>query len=79
MIARVLAEAGLSILSAHVDGYGERAVDAFYVCDAVGQKLVAPRRIAALKAALIAVLEEEPGAAPGGRPRLERAPASVAR
>ena len=78
-LAGVLAEAGLSILSAHVDGYGERAVDAFYVCDASGQKLTAPRRIAGLKTALTKVLEDDPDAPPGGRPRLERAPASVAR
>jgi [protein-PII] uridylyltransferase len=76
-LAGVLAQAGLSILSAHVEGYGERAVDAFYVCDAVGQKLKAARRIAGLKAALTAVLDEEPGG--GARPRLERAPASIAR
>ncbi|HEX5776692.1 MAG TPA: [protein-PII] uridylyltransferase, partial [Caulobacteraceae bacterium] len=30
-LARTLAEANLNILSAHIDGYGERAVDAFYV------------------------------------------------
>jgi [protein-PII] uridylyltransferase len=78
-LATVLAEAGLSILSAHIDGYGERAVDAFYVCDAAGRKLTAPRRITSLKAALIAVLEEDPDAGPAGRPKLERAPASVGR
>ena len=37
-LARTLADAGLSITSAHIDGYGERAVDAFYVVDADRRK-----------------------------------------
>jgi [protein-PII] uridylyltransferase len=78
-LARTLAEAGLSIQSAHIDNYGERAVDAFYVVDADGAKLAHPRRIAALKTALIEVLEDEGGETPAGRPRLQRARASVAR
>jgi [protein-PII] uridylyltransferase len=78
-LARTLAEAGLSILSAHIDNYGERAVDAFYVCDAEGQKLVNPRRIAAITAALTEVLEETGEEPPPGRLRLERARASVGR
>src|SRR6202012_5664478 len=47
-LAGTLAEAGLSIQSAHIDNYGERAVDAFYV-QADGAKLAAGRRIAALR------------------------------
>ena len=74
-LARTLADAGLSIQSAHIDNYGERAVDAFYVQDS-GQKVEA-RRAAALKAKLIAALEVE-DAPPSGR-RLERARASAAR
>jgi len=60
-----------------VDGYGERAVDAFYVCSERGQKLVDPKRIAALKTALLAVLQAEEAAPP--KRRLARAQASVAR
>jgi [protein-PII] uridylyltransferase len=78
-LARTLAEAGLSIQSAHVDNYGERAVDAFYVCEAEGEKLVSPRRIAGLRTALAEVLADEGIEAPPGRPRLQRARASVAR
>jgi len=37
-LARTIADAGLSILSAHIDGYGERAVDAFYVTGPDGRK-----------------------------------------
>jgi [protein-PII] uridylyltransferase len=60
-LARTLADAGLSVQSAHVENYGERAVDAFYVTDDQGEKLADPDRIAGLKAALTAVLlEAEP-------------------
>jgi [protein-PII] uridylyltransferase len=78
-LARTLAEANLSIQSAHIDNYGERAVDAFYVCDADGQKLTSARRITALKDALVEVLAEEAAEVPAGRPRLQRARASYAR
>jgi [protein-PII] uridylyltransferase len=76
-LARTLSETGLSIQSAHIDGYGERAVDAFYVQTADGGKLVDPKRITALKAALTEVLEA--GEAGVAQRRLERARASVAR
>lgn len=79
-LAQPISDAGLSILSAHIDGYGERAVDAFYVVDAEGKKLTDPRRMASLKADLMVALDagEAHGAA---RPRanLQRARASVAR
>ena len=76
-LARTLAEARLQLLSAHVDGYGERAVDAFYVCEETGAKLTDPKRITAVKAALTAVLQADDGARP--KRRLERARASAAR
>ncbi|MDO8295722.1 MAG: [protein-PII] uridylyltransferase [Caulobacter sp.] len=79
-LARAVADAGLSITSAHIDGYGERAVDAFYVQTPGGGKLTDAKRSAALKAALMEALDaEEAGQAARGRPRLERARASVAR
>jgi [protein-PII] uridylyltransferase len=79
-LARTVADAGLSIISAHIDGYGERAVDAFYVQTNGGGKLTDTRASNALKAALMEALEDEDaGPARGGRPRLERARASVAR
>ena len=76
-LARTLADAGLSIQSAHIDNYGERAVDAFYVQEA-GRKMDG-RRSAALKANLIKALDADEAAPQGGRPRLQRARASVAR
>ncbi len=75
-LARVLAEAELSIQSAHIDNYGERAVDAFYVVTREG-KLTEPHRVAAVRARLLEVLEDAETAA--ARPRLERARASAAR
>ena len=77
-VAQVLAEAGLSIQSAHIDGYGERAVDAFYVCDAKGGKLTDPRKTAALKQVLTEVLDDDGGESLASR-RLQRARASIAR
>jgi [protein-PII] uridylyltransferase len=78
-LAQTLAEAGLSIQSAHIDGYGERAVDAFYVHGQKGEKLTGPRRIAKLKAALTAILDQDGGSESRGRLRLQRARASNAR
>jgi [protein-PII] uridylyltransferase len=77
-LARTLAEAELSIQSAHIDGYGERAVDAFYVQTPDHHKLTEPKRVAALKTALMDVLEQGETALTKGR-KLERARASVAR
>ncbi|HKT53464.1 MAG TPA: ACT domain-containing protein, partial [Caulobacteraceae bacterium] len=77
-LARTLAEAGLSIQSAHIDNYGERAVDAFYCYNRNGGKLINGRALQTLKTALTEVLDEDAEPAPG-RPRLERARASVAR
>jgi [protein-PII] uridylyltransferase len=75
-LARVLAEAELSIQSAHIDNYGERAVDAFYVVTRQG-KLIEPTRAAAVRARLLDALEDAESAAT--RPRLERARASAGR
>ena len=77
-LARTLADAGLSIQSAHIDNYGERAVDAFYVQDR-GAKLTETRRANALKAHLLKALNDDETVSTGGRPRLQRARASVAR
>ena len=78
-LAKSLADSGLSIQSAHIDGYGERAVDAFYVQTAEGQKVTDTRRINALKAGLLDALEQNEAGAPAARPGLRRARASVAR
>jgi [protein-PII] uridylyltransferase len=77
-LAKTIADAGLSILSAHIDGYGERAVDAFYVTGPGGKKLEDARKGNALKTALLAVLNED-DQEDGRRANLQRARASVAR
>ncbi len=77
-LATAISRHGLSIQSAHIDNYGERAVDAFYVQDA-GQKIGA-RKAQALKTSLLDVLSKaEASAAPRTGLALERARASVAR
>jgi [protein-PII] uridylyltransferase len=79
-LAKPISDAGLSILSAHIDGYGERAVDAFYVVDAQGDKVTDPKRMAGLKTDLMAALEatdDQPVART--RANLQKARASIAR
>ncbi len=79
-LAKPISDAGLSILSAHIDGYGERAVDAFYVVDAEGKKVTDAKRMNGLKGDLMAALEATDDH-PTGRPRanLQKARASIAR
>jgi len=72
-----LSESELSIQSAHVDSYGERAVDAFYVVDTRGGKLTNPDRAAAVRARLMEVLDAADARPAQGR--LQRARASSAR
>ena len=77
-LAGAIARHGLSIQSAHIDNYGERAVDAFYVQDK-GAKL-GTRKAQGLRASLLEVLgEAERSAQPRGVLSLERARASVGR
>jgi [protein-PII] uridylyltransferase len=78
-LARNLSDAGLSILSAHIDGYGERAVDAFYVTEPNGGKLTDSKRMAALKVDMMASLNETEAAPSRSRANLQKARASVAR
>jgi [protein-PII] uridylyltransferase len=77
-LARTLSEAELSIVSAHIESYGERAVDAFYVLGADGLKLTDSKKRSGLKGALERALADE-GEAVGRRANLQRARASVAR
>ena len=76
-LARALADAGLSIQSAHIDNYGERAVDSFYVVTADGGKLTNLAHCAEVRERLIEVLDAAD--APARRARLTRAQASPAR
>jgi [protein-PII] uridylyltransferase len=71
-LARVCAEAKVSIVSAHVDTYGERASDAFYVTEEGGAQIAPGKRASALRAQLEAVLRV-------GEPETAKAPVTVAR
>lgn len=80
-LAGALAQARLSINSAHIDAYGERAADVFYVTDAGGGQLRDEQRISGLRDQLAAILRDgEPDApADPARQLLAVARASTAR
>jgi [protein-PII] uridylyltransferase len=65
-LSRTLTDHDLSIRSAHVASFGERAVDSFYVTDAKGRKLTSDVLLDEVHQALEAVLDRAP-AAPQGR------------
>jgi [protein-PII] uridylyltransferase len=65
-LSRTLSDHDLSIRSAHVAGFGERAVDSFYVADRGGRKLTSDRLLDEIHQALEAVLDRAP-APPTGR------------
>ncbi|HEY2481754.1 MAG TPA: ACT domain-containing protein, partial [Caulobacteraceae bacterium] len=75
-LARALSQSGLSIQSAHIDGYGERVVDSFYVVDQAGAKLADPTGMNELRHRITEVLDADPLARPT---HLTRARASQAR
>ncbi len=74
-LSRTLSDHDLSIRSAHVAGFGERAVDSFYVTDRAGRKLTSDALLDEIHRALEAVLDRAP-AAPKGR-RITAARASA--
>lgn len=58
-VARAIFESGLSISSAIVATYGERAVDVFYVRDGFGHKIVHPDRQASVRERLEKAIQGE--------------------
>jgi [protein-PII] uridylyltransferase len=66
-LSRTLSDHDLSIRSAHVASFGERAVDSFYVTDALGRKIVSEALLDTVQAALEAVLDRTPEAPTGRR------------
>ncbi len=56
-LTRALSELRLSIASAHISTYGERAVDVFYVKDRAGFKITAPAALAGIEKTLLAALD----------------------
>ena len=58
-VTRAIFESGLSISSAIVSTYGERAMDVFYVRDGYGHKVTHPERLKAVEERLLKALEGE--------------------
>ncbi len=65
-LAHALFESRVTIHSAHIATYGERAVDVFYLTDLTGDKITAPARLKTMERLLLA-------AADGGAGRQARA------
>jgi len=80
-LAQVLADAEASIVSAHIDAYGERVADVFYVTESGGAQITDPARIALLQHRLTEALRESEPDAPvdPARQRLAVAKASTGR
>ncbi|KAF0183064.1 MAG: [protein-PII] uridylyltransferase [Hyphomonadaceae bacterium] len=80
-LAQVLADAKVSITSAHIDAYGERVADVFYVTEHDGAQVTDPARIALLQTRLTDALRENEPDAPAdpARRSLAVAPASTGR
>jgi [protein-PII] uridylyltransferase len=57
-LAQALFESKVTLHSAHIATYGERAVDTFYVTDLFGGKIEARNRLRALEARLLAATAE---------------------
>ncbi|HCY55314.1 MAG TPA: [protein-PII] uridylyltransferase, partial [Oceanicaulis sp.] len=76
-LARAVTDLGFSIQAARIDGYGERAVDVFYVTEQ-GRKISDPEKEKALVSAMMAELGSGEAGASGAPSRL-RAEASAGR
>jgi len=59
-LTREIADLNLTIGSAHIGTYGEKAVDVFYVTDLTGQKIVSKPRQRKIHDALMAVFHPRP-------------------
>ena len=70
-ITHALLDFGVTISSARISTYGERAVDVFYVRDLIGHKITSEPRITRLREKLLAALADEPVPAPVRAPAAE--------
>lgn len=79
-LCAILANSGMNVASAHVESYGERAMDVFYAQDRAGGPIVNANRRAALRRKLLdALTSGEPDAPRAGDRDLPRARSSTAR
>ena len=69
-VTRALAELGLSLSSARIATYGERAVDVFYVRDGFGLKITQESKIETIRKRLLEAVTE--GGPLGGKPETPR-------
>jgi len=67
-VAQALFELNLSISSAHIETYGERAVDVFYVNDLFGLKITNEGKLAKIKDGLLAAVAEPKTKKTGDKP-----------
>jgi [protein-PII] uridylyltransferase len=68
-VTRALSKLQLTIHGARIATYGERAVDVFYVQDALGDKIVSPARLERIRARLLEALGAPEAAAPDQKPK----------
>jgi [protein-PII] uridylyltransferase len=68
-LTRTLSELKLQIASAKISTFGARAIDVFYVKDQYGLKIENEKRIEAIRAALMAALEDPNQAVPPPSPK----------
>ena len=59
-LAHALFQSKVTIHSAHIATYGERAVDTFYLTDLIGDKITTPTRLKALERRLLEVAGDAP-------------------
>ena len=60
MLTREISDLNLTIGSAHIGTYGEKAVDVFYVTDLTGHKIVSKARQKRIREALLGVFQRRP-------------------
>jgi [protein-PII] uridylyltransferase len=75
-VTQALTKLSLIIKSARIATFGERAVDAFYVQNALGEKIESRQKLRAIEKKLLAVLEEgdcQPAPKPARRPAAKKA------
>jgi [protein-PII] uridylyltransferase len=59
-LAHALFQSKVTIHSAHIATYGERAVDVFYLTDLIGDKITSPSRLKTLERLLLEAAEGQP-------------------
>ncbi|RTL85373.1 MAG: [protein-PII] uridylyltransferase [Hyphomicrobiales bacterium] len=69
-LTNAISKLSLNIASAHIVTFGERAVDAFYVTDLTGAKILSQQRHTAIKKQLLEVLAPAPERRPARAPNV---------